>query len=113
MADAGYDQKEPTSCVAFRVFDNLDNPLEGDAYLNPRQEADRQTLEYLTTQERMPFVFLSADLKHNVAKSISWQEKSRQAAREIFERSAAGVITGSLKIPTSSALRTNFRPRTR
>jgi hypothetical protein len=84
------------ACVAFRVFDNPANPLEGDAYLNPVQEDDRKALEYLTEQERFPFVFLSADLKREVVKSISWWEKSRDASREVFEGSAsAGLLSGS------------------
>lgn len=93
----GY-EKEGThlACVAFRVFDNPSDPLEGDAYLNPLQESDRRALEYLAEQERFPFVFLSTDLKREVAKSISWQEKSRAAARDVFERSAnSGLLTGS------------------
>lgn len=94
---AGYEHEGThLACVAFRVFDNPTDPLEGDAYLNPLQESDRQALEYLTEQERLPFVFLSSDLRREIAKTISWQEKSRQTAREVFERSAsAGLLTGS------------------
>ena len=59
----------------------------------------KQTLVFCSydngTQERMPLVFLSADLKHHVAKSSSWQEKSRQAARKVFERSPGVGFTGS------------------
>jgi hypothetical protein len=94
---AGYEHEGTyLACVAFRVFDRPDEPLEGDVYLNPLQEADRQALEYLAEQERFPFVFLSSDLKHEVAKAISWQQKSRTAAREVFERSAsAALLSGS------------------
>jgi hypothetical protein len=94
---AGYEHEGTyLACVAFRVFDKPADPLEGNAYLNPLQEDDRKALEYLTEQERFPFVFLSSDLKHEVAKSISWQQKSRNAARKVFERSAsAGLLSGS------------------
>ena len=94
---AGYEHEGThLACAAFRVFDKPNDPLEGDAYLNPLQEADRQALEYLATQMRLPFIFLSADLKHHVAKTVSWQEKSRDAARQVFDRSAGvGLISGS------------------
>jgi hypothetical protein len=107
---AGYEHEGTyLACVAFRAFDRPRDPLEGDAYLNPLQEADRQALEYLTEQERLPFVFLSADLKHEVAKSISWQQKSRDAAREVFERSAsAGLLSGSFD-PNFQRLKYRFQ----
>ena len=35
---AGYEHDGTClACVAFRIFDNPDDPLLGDAYLNPRQ----------------------------------------------------------------------------
>ena len=97
VAFAGYEHEgNYLACLAFRVFDNPTKPLEGDAYLNPRQQSDRKALGYLATQQHFPFVFLSANLKREVGKSISWQQKSRDAAREVYDRSAsAGILADS------------------
>ena len=62
-----------------RVFNDPESLLEGDAYLNLHQAEDRQALEYLATQDRLPFVFLSLDLRSEVEKSISWQETSQES----------------------------------
>jgi hypothetical protein len=48
------------ACVAFRIFDNPDDPLLGDAYLNPRQAIERKALQNLTLQQQLPFIFLRA-----------------------------------------------------
>ena len=110
VAFAGYEHEGSyLACVAFRVFDNPTDPLEGDAYLNPRQESDRKALEYLTEQERFPFVFLSSDLKREVAKSISWQPKSRAAAREVFERSEGVSLIGGSFDPEFQTAKNYFQ----
>lgn len=83
--------------------------MTGDGYLNPRLEADRKALQYLTTQERLPFVFLSFDLKSQVQKSVPWQEKSREAAMEILERSAASGLTGRSFDPVFQRLKGRFQ----
>lgn len=84
------------ACVAFRVFDRTDDPLEGDAYLNPRQSTDRAALGNLTAQTQIPLVFLSKTLQEQVAKAVSWQATSQAAARDVFERSASvGILAGS------------------
>lgn len=70
------------ACVAFRIFDNPDDPLLGDAYLNPRQAIERKALQNLTLQQQLPFIFLSGDLTREVVTYISWQERSRAHARE-------------------------------
>jgi hypothetical protein len=84
------------ACVAFRIFDNPDNPLLGDAYLNPRQAIERKALQNLTAQQQLPFIFLSHDLTSEVVKYISWEERSRAHAREVLKASAGfGLIEGS------------------
>jgi len=84
------------ACVAFRIFDNRDDPLLGDAYLNPRQAIERKALENLTVQEQLPFIFLSQDLTTEVVKYLSWQERSRADAQELLNASAGvGLIEGS------------------
>ena len=84
------------ACVAFRIFDNPDDPLLGDAYLNPRQAIERKALENLTLQQQLPFIFLSRDLTAEVVKYISWQERCRAYAREVLTASAGfGLIEGS------------------
>jgi hypothetical protein len=72
------------ACVAFRIFDNPDDPLLGDAYLNPRQTIERQALQNLTSQQQLPFIFLSHDLFTEVVKYISWQERCRTPPREVL-----------------------------
>jgi len=64
-------------CVPFRIFDNPQDPLEGDTYLNPRQKEDYVLLEKLASQESFPFVFLSSDLGESVAKMIPWRNKRK------------------------------------
>lgn len=84
------------ACVAFRIFDNPDDPLLGDAYLNPRQAIERKALENLTLQPQLPFIFLSRDLTREVVKYLSWQERCRADAREVLTASAGfGLIEGS------------------
>jgi hypothetical protein len=84
------------ACVAFRIFDNPDDPLLGDAYLNPRQAIERKALQNLTLQQQLPFIFLSRDLTREVVKYISWKERCRAAAREVLKASAGfGLIEGS------------------
>jgi F0F1-type ATP synthase assembly protein I len=86
---AGYEHEgNHLACVVFRVFNDPESPLEGDAYLNLHQAEDRKALEYLATQDRLPFVFLSLDLRSEVEKSISWQETNRKAARQVLDNSA-------------------------
>lgn len=110
VAFTGYQHEDVyLACIPFRVFDRPISSLTGDGYLNPRQEADRKALQYLTTQERLPFVFLSFDLKSQVAKSVPWQEKSREAAAEILERSAStGLIDRSFD-PVFQRLKGRFQ----
>ncbi len=84
------------ACVAFPIFDNLDDPLLGDAYLNPRQMIERKALQNLTAQQQLPFIFLSHDLSTEVVKYIFWQERCRARAREVLMASAGfGLIEGS------------------
>jgi hypothetical protein len=94
---AGYEHDGTClACVAFRIFDNPDDPLLGDAYLNPRQEIERKALQNLTSQQQLPFIFLSRDLTREVVKDISWEERCRGAAREVLKASAGfGLIEGS------------------
>jgi hypothetical protein len=76
------------ACVAFRIFDNPDDPLLGDAYLNPRQAIERKALENLTSQQRLPFIFLSRDLSTEVVKYIFWEERCRAHAQDVLKASA-------------------------
>lgn len=64
-------------CVAFRVAEKSEGPLEGDAYLNPRQAQDYELILRLTAQEIFPIFFLSADLGDAVGKRISWPDQQR------------------------------------
>ncbi len=68
-------------CVAFRVADNPHEPLEGDAYLNPRQREDYENLLALARQKIFSLIFLAADLSDAVGKQISWGEAQRE---EVF-----------------------------
>ena len=97
LSFTGYEHASShVACLAFRVFNGETAPLEGEVYLNPRQRADRLALEYLTRQERFLFVFMSADLKSKIMRAVPWQQKSRDSAREVFERSiSVGLIEGS------------------
>ena len=94
---AGYEHDGTyLACVAFRIFDNPDDPLLGDDYLNPRQTIERQALQNLTSQHQLPFIFLSHDLTTEVVKYISWQERCRAPAREVLMASAGfSLIEGS------------------
>jgi hypothetical protein len=94
---AGYEHDGTClACVAFRIFDNPDDPLLGDAYLNPRQTIERQALQNLTSQQQLPFIFLSYDLTAEVVKYISWQERCRDPAQEVLMASAGfGLIEES------------------
>jgi hypothetical protein len=84
------------ACVAFRIFDNPDDPLIGDAYLNPRQAIERKALENLTAQEQLPLVFLSEDVTGEVVKFLPWREKNRADVRKLLASSAGfGLIEGS------------------
>lgn len=65
------------ACVAFRIFDNPDDPLVGDAYLNPRQALERKALENLTVRDELPIVFLSQDATREVVKFLPWRERNR------------------------------------
>ena len=97
------------ACIAFRVFSNAISSLTGDGYLNPRQEMDRKALHYLTTQACLPFVFLSFDLKSQIATSILWPDKSREAALEILERSAPTALIGRSFDPVFQRLKGRFQ----
>lgn len=68
-------------CVSFRVVDNPQDPLEGDAYLNPRQAQDYEMLLRLSLQKTFPIVFLAPDLRDAVGKQISWRDPQRE---EVF-----------------------------
>jgi hypothetical protein len=68
-------------CVAFRVADNPQDPLEGDAYLNPRQAGDYECLLEMSRQGIFPLVFMSRDLRDAVGKWLPWRDAQRE---EVF-----------------------------
>ena len=80
--------------LAFRVVDDLTSPLEGDAYLNPRQAEDHRLLRHLTMQERLPFVFFRPDLKGTVGKTVSWPSQQRTEVQQLLI-SIDPTLTGS------------------
>lgn len=99
------------ACVAFRVFDNPDDPLQGDAYLNPRQQIDRKALENLTVQVQLPFVFLSENLRREVVRPAAWREQNRAGAGQVLTASAGiALIEGSLD-PEYQKAKTRFQAR--
>ena len=110
VAFTGYQHEDVhLACIPFRVFDRPISSLTGDGYLNPRQEADRKGAAVSHDSERLPFVFLSFDLKSQVAKSVPWEDKSREAAAEILERSGStGLIDRSFD-PVFQRLKGRFQ----
>jgi hypothetical protein len=83
--------------IAFRVADNPRKPLEGDAYLNPRQEGDHALLLRLTRQHRFPLIFLSPDLRQAVGKTVSWSEQQRQEVQQLLALIPAVGLVSSIE----------------
>ncbi|MBI3058894.1 MAG: hypothetical protein HYY81_06235 [Deltaproteobacteria bacterium] len=82
-------------CVPFRIVDNPESPLEGGAYLNPRQAGDYVLLENLARQNMFPVVLLSPDLRDAVAKAVPWRLKGEATkALGAVDASLAGKLTG-------------------
>jgi hypothetical protein len=84
--------------LAFRVADSPTSPLEGDSYLNPRQQGDWENLERLAQQEQFPLIFCNATLTEAVGKAIPWPPSQRaeiQAALELIAPAVPGKIAGS------------------
>lgn len=82
-------------CVPFRIVDNSENPLEGDAYINPRQAGDYGLLENLAKQTVFPVVLLSPDLRDAVAKGVSWRLQGEATkALGAIDASVSGKLTG-------------------
>lgn len=86
-------------CIVFRVVDNPQDPLEGDAYLNPRQTSDYEMLLRLSLQKTLPLIFLSPDLHDAVGKQISWRDAQREqvfrAVMVIQKDLRGGKLSGS------------------
>lgn len=86
-------------CVAFRVVDNPQDPLEGDAYLNPRQAQDYEMLLSLSRQKIFPIILLASDLCDAVGKRISWPDAQREevfrAIMEMQKDLKGGKLSGS------------------
>lgn len=83
--------------VVFRVSDNADSPLEGDAYLNPRQTEDWANIDRLSKQEVFPFIFCNPRLTEAVGKVVPWAAQQRaeiQAMMESMEARHVGLLTG-------------------
>ncbi len=82
----GYHGKEGTwvGVVAFRIAGTPGPPLEGAAYLNPRQEDDLRLLESLAKQEQLPFLFLSSHVKVVVRQEAPWSVYHRQEVRMLL-----------------------------
>lgn len=70
--------------LAFRVADNPNDPLEGDVYMNPRQEHDAGLLENITKQNQFPVLFFSHDLNEQVGKAISWHPQQQIEVRNML-----------------------------
>jgi hypothetical protein len=97
--------------MAFRVADHPTDPLEGDAYLNPRQQGDWENLERLARQEKFPFIFCNSLLTEAVGKAIPWPASQRaeiQAAIELIAPSVPGKIHGSFD-PEFQAAKAEFQ----
>ncbi|MBI2997902.1 MAG: hypothetical protein HYY46_05535 [Deltaproteobacteria bacterium] len=83
-------------CVPFRIIDKPEDPLEGDAYINPRQASDYALLENLARQNIFPVVLLSPDLKDAVVKGIPWRLQGEATnALGAVDASVAGKLGGN------------------
>lgn len=70
--------------VAFRVTDNPKDPMEGDAYLNPRQAEDWANIERLSKQTRFPFIFCNPSLTEAVGKAVPWTAQQQGEISELI-----------------------------
>ena len=106
------------ACVAFRVFDNEQDPLLGDAYLNPRQAIERRALENLARQEEVPFVFLSENAAFARAVSLepgrdSWRvDEARCRIRGGEPGRALGILTPVVTRDPPPMIRTTMSSNT-
>lgn len=83
--------------VAFRVYDNPKDPMEGDAYLNPRQADDWETLHMLTTQDRFPILFCNPKLTEAVGKATPWTDQEHKEVQQLcdtIDKTLAGKLSG-------------------
>lgn len=84
----GYEGKEGVWVVAivFRLASGRDPLHQGIVYLNPHRTHDTLCLRHLTTQEGLPFLFLSPRLAITVRKDGPWGIQQRQQARLLLAR---------------------------
>lgn len=98
-------------CVPFRVIDKPGDPLEGDAYINPRQAGDYGLLENLTKQTVFPVVLLSPDLRDAAAKAVPWHLKGEAIkALGAVDASLTGKLGGSFD-PDFETVKGEFQAR--
>jgi hypothetical protein len=79
----GYQGKEGTWVVAliFRIAGGAMEPLEGAAYINPRQTNDLYLLHNLAKQESFVLLFVSPRVKVMIGQKVPWSVQQRQEVR--------------------------------
>ncbi len=82
----GWQGKEGIWVVAlvFRMLKGRNTPWEAGAYLNPRKKGGLEILRYLTKQERLPFFFLTPDLRTMIRREVLWSSGQRQEVRRLL-----------------------------
>jgi hypothetical protein len=83
--------------VAFRVTAHPRAPLEGDAYLNPRQQGDWDNLERLSRQTRFGFFFCNSTLTEAVGKAVPWTDQQQEIRALLAEMDP--TVGGRLRGP--------------
>lgn len=84
--------------VAFRVTDNLKDPMEGDAYLNPRQAEDWENIKRLSRQDKFPFIFCNSSLTEATGKAVPWTPQQHGEVQKLIDTidpELAGRLSGS------------------
>lgn len=81
-----YIPEGPVVRMLLRLFDNPEEPMEFDIFLNPGSEADRRILERLSKTQYIEIDFYGADdeLPYLGSKRLNWKTEHRVGASTIL-----------------------------
>jgi len=77
----------PLIRIDIKVYDNTQNPLHMDCFLNIQDKRQNFSIEALCEQEWLVFHWYDEDLHYVRSSAVSWSLDNRNAAKKIIEQS--------------------------
>lgn len=78
------------------VYDNIDNPLEFDSFLNVGNEDHGYMLGALMEQEWIVFHWYGENFKYRGSTGVRWKKENREWVKEIWEKGRECIRVGGV-----------------